>query len=243
MSSTAALPDRVRQVLEGVVESAKHAFGDALRSIVLFGSAAEGQMRATSDVNLMFVLRSFDETSANDFREPFRFSDAAIRANAMFILEEELPQAAVDFAQKFADMKRRHVVLFGDDPLPALEVSRAALVRRVRQVLLNLTLRLRDMYVTRSLREEQCAITLAEAAAPLRTAAAAILELEGRGAMAPKAALQQIVEESGDARFAELLPHFSEARETRALPAGRAAALLFIALDLARALHLRALAL
>lgn len=243
MTLTVALPDRVRQVLDGVVESAKHAFGDALRSIVLFGSAAEGQMRATSDVNLMFVLRSFDEPNANDFREPFRFADAAIRANAMFILEDELPQAATDFAQKFADMKRRHVMLYGDDPLPRLEVSRQALVRRVRQVLLNLTLRLRDMYVTRSLREEQCAVTLAEAAAPLRTSAAAILELEGHSAASPKEALQQIVANLGDSRFAELLPHFSEARETRALPPGRAAALLFIALDLARALHRRALAL
>jgi len=241
--STTPLPNHVREVLDAVVASAKHAFGESLRSVVLFGSAAEGRMRATSDVNLMFVLSSFDEARANEFREPFRFADAAIRANAMFILEDELQQAAVDFAQKFADMKQRHVVLHGDDPLPRLDIPRQALVRRLHQVLLNLTLRLRDMYVTRSLREEQCAITLAESAAPLRTSAAAILELEGKPAASPKAALQQIVSELGDARFAELLPHVSEARETRSLPAGRAAALLFIALDLARVLHKRALAL
>ena len=239
----AALPDRVREVLDGVVESAKNAFGDSLRSIVLFGSAAEGRMRATSDVNLMFVLRAFDESRANDFREPFRFADAAIRANAMFVLEEELPHAANEFAQKFADMKRRHVVLYGDDPLPLLDISRAALVRRLQQVLLNLTMRMREMYVTRSLREEQCAVTLAESAGPLRTSAAAILELEGKSASSPKDALEQVVRELNDARFAELLPHLSEARESRALPAGRAAALLFTTLDLARALHKRSHAL
>jgi len=241
MSST--LPDRVREVLDGVVESAKNAFGDSLRSIVLFGSAAEGQMRATSDVNLMFVLRAFDEARANEFREPFRFADATIRANAMFVLNEELPHAASEFAQKFADMKRRHVVLYGDDPLIALDISRDALVRRLQQVLLNLTMRLREMYVTRSLREEQCAITLAESAGPLRTSAAAIVELEGGAADSPKAALEAIVRDLNDPRFAELLPHVSEARETMALPAGRAAALLFVALDLARALHRRSLAL
>ncbi len=46
-------------MLDAVVDAARRAFGDDLRSIVLFGSAAEGRLRATSDVNLMLVLRRF----------------------------------------------------------------------------------------------------------------------------------------------------------------------------------------
>ena len=60
------------------------AFGDDLRSIVLYGSAAEGRLRATSDINVMFVLGRFDEERANQFREPFRFACAAAHAPPRF---------------------------------------------------------------------------------------------------------------------------------------------------------------
>jgi hypothetical protein len=237
------VPDHVREVLDGVVDAARRAFGDDLRSIVLYGSAAEGRLRATSDINLMFVLGRFDEEKANHFREPFRFACAAADVNAMFVLDSQIELAAREFAQKFADMQRRHVVLFGDDPLAGINITREALVRRLQQSLLNLTMRLREMYVQRSLREEQCALTIAEATGPLRAAAASILELEGRGTLSPKEALQNFVHDLGPSDFVELLPHLSEARERRVLPPGRADDLLFTVIELAGVLHERAMAL
>jgi len=237
------VPDQVRQVLEGIVEAARRGFGDDLRAIVLYGSAAEGRLRATSDVNLMFVLLRFDEEKANHFREPFRFAGAAVDVNAMFVLEKELDLATREFAQKFADMQRRHVMLYGDDPLTSINISREALVRRLQQTLLNLSMRLRELYLARSLREEQCALTIAEATGPLRAAAASILELEGRGTLAPKEALYTFVHDLGPSDFIDLLPHLSEARERRVLPPGRAADLLFTTAELASALHDRAMAL
>lgn len=243
MQAQLNVPDKVRAVLEGIVDAARRAFGDDLRAIVLYGSAAEGRLRATSDVNLMFVLRRFDEEKANDFREPFRFAGAAVDVNAMFVLEKEIELAAREFAQKFADMQRRHVVLYGDDPLTNVSISRQALVRRLQQTLLNLSMRLRELYLARSLREEQCALTIAEATGPLRAAAASILELEGRGTQAPKEALYTFVHDLGPSDFIDLLPHLSEARERRVLPPGRAADLLFTTAELASALHDRAMAL
>jgi predicted nucleotidyltransferase len=243
MQAIPDVPPAVRQVLESVVDAAQRAFGDDLAAVILYGSAAEGRLRATSDVNLLFVLRKFASTNVDTFREPFRFSRAAANITAMFLLENEIEAAAGEFAQKFADIQRRHVVLVGRDPFEGLNISRDALVRRLQQVLLNLTIRLREMYVERSLREEQCAVTVAEAAAPLRTSAAAILDLEGRGIVAPKEALQAIVQQLGDPRFTDLLPHLSQAREERVLPAGRAAAYLFTTLELASALYRRSLAL
>jgi hypothetical protein len=228
------------QVIDDLGAQAQTALGDRLRSVILYGSAAEGRLRATSDVNLLFVLKAFD-ASVDAFRDPFRFAKAAANVTAMFVLETELPDAAEAFAQKFADIGRRHLVLYGDDVVANISIPRAALVVRLRQVLLNLSIRLREMYVERSLREEQCAITVAESAAPLRTSAASILELEGRGSLHPKEALETLVAELRRAEFTDLLPHISEAREQRALPSGRAAAYLFATLQLAGALHERAL--
>ena len=137
----------------------------------------------------------------------------------MFLLEDEIADAALEFAQKFADIRRRRVVLFGADPFAALDIPRTALVHRLQQVLLNLTLRLREMYVERSLREEQASLTLAEVAGPLRTSAAAIIELERGESKAPKEALEIVIRELERDDLAALLPHLPEAREQRALPA------------------------
>ena len=233
----AEMPEAVRGTLDAFVESAKSTFGDDLRAVVLYGSAAEGRMRATSDVNLIIVLHRFAQQKANALREPFRVAQAAIDLKVMFLLDSEVADAANEFAQKFADIRRRRVVLFGDDPFVALDIPRAALVRRVQQVLLNLTLRLREMYLQRSLREEQAILTLAGVTGPLRTSAAAILELESGEAKPPKEALETVVRELGRDDLAALLPHLSEARERRPLPGGTAAEQLFIATELARVLY------
>src|SRR6185436_3140946 len=174
---------------------AKGAFESDLVSVVLFGSAAEGKLRATSDVNILLVLRRFEQPRADRMREPLRLAHAAVQLNAMFVLEGELAAANEAFAVKFADIQARHRVLFGSDPFAGLGTPRDALIRRLRQVLLNQQLRLRERYVMLSLREEQLARVIADAAPPLRASAASLLQLEGRPAAAPKAALEQLVRE------------------------------------------------
>src|SRR5436309_1957348 len=50
------LPAPIAKILNSFLQSAKDAFGSDLISVVLFGSAAEGKLRATSDLNLILVL-------------------------------------------------------------------------------------------------------------------------------------------------------------------------------------------
>lgn len=232
------LPSHVTSALTDFLDAARAAFGENVRSIVLFGSAAEGKLRATSDVNLLLVLRAIERSQLDAIREPLRVARAAIRLEPMFVLESELDEAAVAFANKFEDIRRRHVVLHGDDVIAGLTISPEALRRRVRQVLLNQTLRLRDQYAERSLRDEQAANAVAEAAGPLRAAAATILELEGRPAADPKTALATLAGETNE--FQSVLPHMSEARERGLLAPGTAAGVLFDVARLARWLYERA---
>ena len=237
---TATLPDPVRDALERFVAGARSAFQDDLRSVIAFGSLAENRLRATSDVNLAVVLTRFEQTRADALREELHLAQAAIQLEVMFLLESEIEDAAAEFAQKFADIQRRHLVLYGSDPFTGLQIDRHALIRRVRQVLLNLTIRLREMYLERSLREEQAAVTVAEAAGPLRTSAAAILELEGTAASSPKEALERLLQTMERPDLVALLPHLSEAREQRKLPPGEGAHWLFLTAQLARSLFERA---
>jgi predicted nucleotidyltransferase len=194
------------------VDDAKSALGDDLKSIVLYGSAAEQKLRITSDVNIVIVLNRFSCARIDPFREQFRLAHASVRLTAMFLLADEIPAAAEAFAVKFGDIISRHRVLFGDDPFLHLDISRAATIRRLQQVLLNLVLRLRHEYVLSSLREEQAAFAIADAAGPLRASAQSILQLEARAASSPKEALQTLIDDAGFAAFAPLLPQISLAR-------------------------------
>jgi len=210
-------------------------------SIVLYGSAAEGALRPTSDVNVIVVLDRFERGGADALRTPAMVAHAAVRLSAMYLLREEVGAAAEAFAQKFADVRRRRRVLFGNDPFAAVAISRSALLRRLDQVLLNLTLRLRAAYITRGVHEEQLVGVVADASSPLRTAAASLLELEGQPPGSPKAALAHVAHAFG-ADWAPVLAHVSAARERRLAPA-QAAETVVRLIELARLMRARARAL
>jgi len=238
--SVSGLPETVEQLLTDLVEAARQCFRDDLRSIVLFGSAAEGRLRPTSDLNLLLVLTRFEKDRVDLFREPLRVAHVAGRAAAMFVLESELAAAADAFAVKFDDIGRRRRVLYGEDVIAGLATAREARKERLCQALLNLSLRLRERYAATSLREERLVIVIAEAAGPLRSAAATLLELEGQGVGSPKEALERISRSLDGSHWAQTLEQISTARESRRLPAGAAAATVFRLMALAEAMRLRA---
>lgn len=231
------LPEEVALGLAEFCSAARDAFGDTLSAIVLFGSAAEGRLRATSDVNVLVVLRRFEQARVDQVREAARTALAAIQLHAMFVLTEELPAAADAFAVKFQDILTRRVVLLGEDPLRGVTIPRQRIVERLRQDLLDVSIRLRATYVLVSLREEQLARVVAEAAAPLRASAAAIVALDGKPATSPKEALAALAASLPGGPWTDVLAGLSDARDDAKLPPGVGAKLLLRIIDLAMALR------
>lgn len=233
------LPKDVELGLREFIEATKSALAPDLVSIVLFGSAAEGRLRATSDVNLVIVLARFERERIDALREPLRLAHAALNLDVMLILSSEIADAAEGFAVKFGDIHDRHRVLYGPDPFASLEPTRAAKLTRLKQILLNFILRMRERYALVSLRDEQLAALVADAAGPLRAAAAQILALEGRAADSPKAALETLAADAGHGRWSETLAQLSQAREQGALPAGAGGPVLLALIALAQAMRER----
>src|SRR5882672_9335704 len=124
MIAADGLPADVTRALDDFVAVVREAFGDQLEAVVLYGSAAEGALRATSDVNVIVVLREFERARADRVREAAAVAHAAIRLKAMFLLVEEIATVGEAFAQKFDDVRRRRRVLWGPDPFTALAPSR-----------------------------------------------------------------------------------------------------------------------
>jgi predicted nucleotidyltransferase len=237
------LPAPLARVLEDVVDRARSALGDTLRSVVLFGSAAENRLRATSDVNLLIVVSSFDPNRVRDMAPALQGAHAAVRLGVMWLAEEEIVAASESFAVKFADIVRRHRVLHGADPFAGLRISRDAALVRVRQVLLNLVLRLRAGLVLEHDREERIVAMVAEAAGPLRAGAAELLDLEGAPAPTAREALERLASEWSPQTAPGLLASIGTARETRRLDPGDGRAALIDLIALAGYLHRRARAL
>ena len=239
MATVPVLAPLVQQSLDAFVADAKTAFDTDLISVVLFGSAAEGKLRATSDVNLILVLKSFNQQRVDTLRESYRTAHATIKLELMFLLQSEIDAAMTAFAVKFSDIIGRHQVIHGADPFANLTISREATLHRLKQVLMNQILRLRERYALVSLREEQLALVIADAAGPLRASAASILALDGQQFSSPKEALEKIAASLGSAKWEPILKNLSTAREQQQLSPGQAGSTLLALIELAQALYAR----
>ena len=223
------LPPVVRGVLDDFLQSAKDALDGTLQSVVLYGSAVDGALSPSSDLNLIFILTSFEKEKLDRLRSPLRVAQAAVQVHVMFLLQNEISAAARSFAPKFAGILRRRAILYGEDPFAQLTIPRDAEIHQLKQQLLNITLRLRAVYVARSLREEQLVRSIAHAVGPLRACAAILLALEGRSVASPQLAFARLAAElSFPAEFVSTL---AEAQQSPLLPSGVAEPLLFQLLE------------
>jgi predicted nucleotidyltransferase len=234
------LPSPVNQVLADFLHAAKESLGSDLFSVVLYGSGAEGKLRATSDLNLVLVLSSFEQSNIDSLRAPLRLAQAAVQLRPMFLLKDEIHAAANSFASKFADILRRRVILYGEDPFLELAIPREIQLLELKQQLLNQILRLRASYVSSSLRPEQLDLVIARAIGPLRASAASLLELQGRSAASFHGALELVGAELGLTNWPQTFALLSAIRESRILPTAEAAHLFFQILDLTCRMHSRA---
>jgi predicted nucleotidyltransferase len=206
------LPQEIAAILDEFIAAVKRISHGNLKAAVLFGSAAEGRLRPGSDVNLILVFGEMRLAELDGMRDSFRFAHAAIALNTLFIEESEVAIAAQAFAVKFSDIRVRHRVLYGEDVFAGVDIDREAIIQRLKQVLINLTLRFRERYALGGGREEQLARLIADSSGPLRACAAAILELEGVPAASPKEALQILVQRLPEGDWAALLVNLAAAR-------------------------------
>ena len=233
------LPKVPGVIVTSFVTTAIQVFGDDLRSVILYGSGAEGRLRPTSDINLVLVLSSFGIAKADEIRLQFSSAASAGKLNAMFLLDSEIASAVELFAEKFSDILRRRRVLYGPDPFAGISIPRGVEIWRLKQVLLNLTLRLREAYVGNGSTPERVSGLIADFAGPIRSCAAALSQLEGKQARHPKEALAEFVDSLDQTDWGNVLSRISETRERALLSADVADATMFRLMELTTLLRMR----
>jgi predicted nucleotidyltransferase len=96
---------------------------DNLVSIVLYGSAAEGEFHfGYSDFNLLCVLRDTSFASLEKIADAVEWWRDKKHHPPLVLTPQELKATADVFSIEFIDMKQRYRVLYGEDLLASLEV-------------------------------------------------------------------------------------------------------------------------
>src|SRR5262245_50378158 len=140
-------PKAVVAALESLVESLQREAGSDFAGLILYGGLARGRFReGRSDVNVVVLLHRADVGVLNPIGPVLRTARRAAAIEAMLFTPAEVPVAAFEFATKFLDIKRHHVVLAGEDPFATLEVPRVMVQLRIAQSLRNLLMRMRRRY-------------------------------------------------------------------------------------------------
>lgn len=134
-----------RMTLDELVSQLRAAYGGALRSIVLYGSAAAGErLGKRSDHNVLVILDSLDAAQLTAASAASRAWADAGNPAPLTLTESEWRGSADIFPMEYADILERHRVLFGEPPFEGIQVDSKDLRLQLEQEAMGKLLRLRQ---------------------------------------------------------------------------------------------------
>lgn len=199
----AGLLDEFRADIEKV-------FGEELVSLTLYGSHAEEEPKAGSEVSVLIVVRTLSREALSAFRAiAHRYARRGIPAPPIFT-EGFLKESSDVFPLEFLGMSERRRVLFGKDVVAGLEITTRNLRHQVEFELKGKLLSLRRMYMNAFGDKEMLAV-IRETAGSVVAVARGLLLLADRTAPHAKTEIMDEMEK----RFGVSLPALREAYATR----------------------------
>lgn len=105
------------------VEKMRAAAADNLMSVILYGSAAQGEFHPEySDLNLLCVVRETSFAALSTMASVVEWWRGKKHRPPLVLTPDELKTTADVFSIEFFDMKQRYRALWGEDVLKTLEV-------------------------------------------------------------------------------------------------------------------------
>ncbi|MGH9666904.1 MAG: nucleotidyltransferase domain-containing protein [Bryobacteraceae bacterium] len=132
-------------LLTELVEKLKKTFEERLVSVILYGSAADGDHhRKYSDLNVLCVLARITPVELGDSERIFHWWREQGNPVPLLLTETEVHTSTDCFPIEFQDMKDRRRVLYGVDVIDNLEIDRSFYRAQVEHELRAKMLRLRQ---------------------------------------------------------------------------------------------------
>jgi hypothetical protein len=143
----AVLPDDLRKELNSFCEDMIALIKEDLSSIILYGGTTKQEFDPnSSNINLLIVLKNSNSKILDKITP--RMQQGINQATlAPFILtENDLKTSFNLFPIKFSDIKDHHILLWGHDYMPELNISQEFLKRNCQRELKNIIMRLNQIY-------------------------------------------------------------------------------------------------
>lgn len=114
----------MQRILSQLTERLKKTYGDRLKSVILYGSAASGDHHGKySDLNVLCVLGEITPRELEDSTPIVRWWRDQGNPSPLLLSEEEVRDSTDCFPIEFHDIKERHRVLWGEDVAVNLEID------------------------------------------------------------------------------------------------------------------------
>jgi hypothetical protein len=155
------LPPEIRQTLARYVEEASRIFGQALQSIVLYGSAARGEYQPDrSNLNLALILEPLELPALRQYAITHRRWAKEGIIVPLLLTPDDLRRAMQIFPLESVELQEPHVLLAGKEPFQDIPIDRAQLLRQCKQEIHGNLIRLRQRLVEGRISAEAIAILL-----------------------------------------------------------------------------------
>jgi predicted nucleotidyltransferase len=114
----------MERVLTQLVDRLKKAYGDRLKSVILYGSAAAGDHHGKySDLNVLCVLAEVTPQELGESTAIVRWWREQGNPSPLMLSEEEVRESTDCFPIEFHDIRERHRVLYGTDVAEGLVID------------------------------------------------------------------------------------------------------------------------
>jgi hypothetical protein len=130
--------------LEELVSQLRAAYGGALRSVVLYGSAASGEQTKRSDQNVLVLVDTLDAKHLTAASAVSRAWADAGNPAPLTMKTAEWRGSSDIFPMEYADILERHRVLHGDPPFDGIVVDRSHLRLQLEQEAMGKLIKLRQ---------------------------------------------------------------------------------------------------
>jgi predicted nucleotidyltransferase len=137
------LPDKSRDTVAAFTDKIAKAFGEQLYSMILFGSAAGRDfIEGKSDINLIIILEKVRAADLEIIMEAGQKYARKGLAVPLVFERGHIVSSLDTFPIEFSDMKQRHILLSGEDPLEQAIIEKKNLryqcERELKSILVNL---------------------------------------------------------------------------------------------------------
>jgi predicted nucleotidyltransferase len=170
----------VQSSLNNFVDDLRSTHGDNLASVVLYGSAAAGDyVHMRSDYNLLIALNRITPEDLRQAQAPIRNWQRLGHPLPVYFTVGELNNAADVFPIEFRQMEKARIVLYGEDPFKALQLSDLNLRHQTEYELRSKLIQLRRLYIAASVSVEKLSALMSDSLASFAALFRPVLMLHG----------------------------------------------------------------